>query len=106
MWAAEQWIQGLGPDTFKRYPTWKELTAPLYRTENGIANRSWGFRKELPPVHLPAPADPQNGAAYLPFESNGQPSLPSARQGCPLTPGGSGRTACSGHKMQPACRQQ
>lgn len=102
MWAAEQWIQGLEPNTFKRYPTWKELMAPLYRTENGMANRSWGFREELPSFCRPsesqlamlpaarrsltAAPDPHNSAAYVPFASNEQPLLPPKQEDCPLTP--------------------
>ena len=103
MWAAEQWIQGLEPNTFKRYPTWKELMAPLYRTENGMANRSWGFRKELPPFCRPtasqlamlpaarrsliAAPDPHNSDAYVPFENTDkQPLLPPIHEDCPLTP--------------------
>jgi hypothetical protein len=102
MWAAEQWIQGLEPNTFKRYPTWKELMAPLYRTENGMANRSWGFREELPSFCRPAgwqleklpttrrslisAPDPHNSQAYVPFESNEHPLLPPAKEDSPLTP--------------------
>lgn len=102
MWAAEQWIQGLEPNTFKRYPTWKELMAPLYRTENGMANRSWGFREELPSFCRPTVAqlamlpaarrslvsapDPHNSEAYVPFASNEQPLLPPSKEDCPLTP--------------------
>lgn len=80
MWAAERWIQGTEPGTFLRYPTWAELMAPLYRTEAGRANRSWGPRDDLPPfvrfkpdqlALLPSspqsvlpPPDQQNPAAY------------------------------------------
>lgn len=101
MWAAEQWIQGLEPNTFKRYPTWKELMAPLYRTENGMANRSWGFREELPPFCRPTASqlamlptarrslisapDPHNSQAYLPFTTTEQPLLPPTKEDCPLT---------------------
>lgn len=105
LWAAEQWIQGLTPGQFTRYPTWKELMAPLYRTENGLANRSWGFKAELPPFVLPtamqlaalptsrrslaAAPDPVNAAAYVPFEADGRdlPLLPpGAANDTPLTP--------------------
>jgi hypothetical protein len=102
MWAAEQWVQGLEPSTFKRYPSWKELMAPLYRTENGMANRSWGFREELPSFCRPtasqlamlpaarrslaAVPDAHNAQAYVPFESNEQPLLPPAQEDSPLTP--------------------
>lgn len=103
MWAAEQWIQGLEPDAFKRYPTWKELMKPLYRSENGLANRSWGFRPELPgfckpnenqlallpstPASLATAPDPNNVAAYVPFESGAYPMLPPTAEETPaLTP--------------------
>lgn len=102
MWAAEQWIQGLEPNAFKRYPTWKELMTPLYRSENGMANRSWGFREELPPFCRPtgsqlemlpprrqslaAAPDPHNAEAYVPFEVDWAPQLPPAAEDVPLTP--------------------
>lgn len=99
MWAAEQWIQACGPG-FTRYPTWKELLAPLYRTENGLANRSWGFRPDLPAFLWPtaeqlallpaAPAsiapvpDPENPAAYVPFTATDHPMLPPASEDSPM----------------------
>lgn len=103
MWAAEQWIQTLDPSAFKRYPTWKELMAPLYRTENGMANRSWGFREGLPAFCQPsasqlallpsitqslaAPPDKHNADAYVPFQSSEQPLLPPGiDEGPGLTP--------------------
>jgi hypothetical protein len=103
MWAAEQWIQGLDPSAFKRYPTWKEMMAPLYRCENGMANRSWGFRENLPAFLQPtaeqlaqlpstrrslaAAPDPANAEAYVPFQSSEQPLLPPADdEGPGLTP--------------------
>lgn len=80
MWAAEQWIQSTGKRDFVRYPTWDELMAPLYCSENGLANRSWGFRPNLPsylapkpwqlellprsPRSLAAPPDASNASAY------------------------------------------
>lgn len=83
LWASEQWLQSTNCREFLRYPSWKELMAPLYRTENGMANRSWGFKEELPPAVRPGrrqlellPAmkrsiasapDPANTAAYQPF---------------------------------------
>lgn len=95
MWAAEQWVQNCGPG-FTRYPTWRELMAALYRTENGLANRSWGFRPELPsfvtptakqlamlptaPASIAAAADPTNAAAYALFASSDQPLLSPARK--------------------------
>jgi len=103
MWAAEQWIQSLKPDVFKRYPTWKELMAPLYRSENGLANRSWGYKPELPgfcqptqpqlamlpaePYSLAAAPDPHNADAYVPFTCTEHPLLPPAVDERPgLTP--------------------
>lgn len=99
MWAAEQWIQALPPG-FTRYPTWKELMAPLYRSENGWANRSWGFRNDLPPFVRPtveqlsllpsrsesvAPAaDSANAAAYVPFTTTDHPLLPPAADAQPM----------------------
>lgn len=93
MWAAEQWIQGLD-DGFHRYPTWRELMAPLYRCEAGLANRSWGPRPDLPafarfkpeqlallpqePRSQLAPPDQRNAAAYDPREP-GRPALPALR---------------------------
>jgi len=93
MWAAEQWIQGLKTG-FTRYPTWKELMAPLYRTENGMANRSWGFKPGLPaflnptaeqlaalpssPRSIAGVPDPENGQAYVPFTTTEHPLLPPA----------------------------
>ena len=94
LWAAEQWLQNTGGKDFLRYPTWKELMVPLYRSENGLANRSWGFRDNLPAMCSPTPQqlaalpaqvrsiagtpDPQNAAAYVPFETDQFPVLPPA----------------------------
>ena len=89
MWAAEQWVQAL-PAGFTRYPTWRELMAPLYRREAGLANRSWGPAEGLPGfvqfksaqlALLPTgarsmlpPPDIQNPAAYQ-VVGSGQPPL-------------------------------
>jgi hypothetical protein len=103
LWAAEQWLQGTGGQDFLRYPTWKELMVPLYRSENGLANRSWGFRSELPAMCRPtrdqlrllpsapqsaaAPPDPKNADAYMPFLTDELPCLPPpADEGPGLTP--------------------
>ena len=103
LWAAEQWLQGTGGKDFLRYPTWKELMAPIYRCENGLANRSWGFRAELPDMCRPShaqlallpqqprsialPPDPANTGAYVPFQVDHHPALPPARDiGPVLTP--------------------
>jgi len=103
VWAAEQWLQNTGGKDFLRYPTWKELMVPLYRSENGLANRSWGFRQELPAmckptdeqlrllpqrtVSITASPDPHNAAAYLPFATTELPALPPRHdEGPGLTP--------------------
>lgn len=103
LWAAEQWLQSTGGRDFLRYPTWRELMAPLYRTENGMANRSWGFRPDLPRLCAPSPQqlqllpaaplsiasspDPHNSDAYVPFTSSELPCLPpSSDEGPGLTP--------------------
>lgn len=103
LWAAEQWLQSTGGQNFLRYPTWKELMVPLYRAENGLANRSWGFRPDLPPMCRPtdeqqrllpadpqsitAPPDPTNGGAYVPFMTEELPCLPPPEdEGPGLTP--------------------
>ena len=94
LWAAEQWIQSVSTQSFVRYPTWKEIMSPLYRSENGLANRSWGFKEELPGMCRPTPQqltmlpsapksiapspDPNNAGAYVPFESTNHPVLPPA----------------------------
>jgi hypothetical protein len=100
LWAAEQWLQSTGGKEFLRYPTWRELMAPLYRCENGLANRSWGFRHELPAMVQPSPQqrallpqelksiacppDPANTDAYIPFQTDSHPLLPPP-SGCGLT---------------------
>lgn len=96
LWSAEQWLQNTGGQDFLRYPTWKELMVPLYRSENGLANRSWGFRETLPPMCQPAAAqlkqlpatprsiaaspDPHNAAAYVPFTTTELPVLPPPKE--------------------------
>ena len=109
MWASEQWIQSTSPEKFHRFPVWSELMAPLYRTEGGMANRSWGFRESLPSFVQPTseqcallPAqrqsilsapDIQNPAAYVTIgrageaESQGLALAPVAP---PLLPAGPG----------------
>lgn len=74
----------------------------LYRSENGLANRTWGFKEALPagisptpeqlamlpaaPRSMVSPPDPQNAAAYVPFESTELPLLPPAHPKAGLTP--------------------
>lgn len=98
MWAAEQWIQGTQAANFLRYPTWGELMAPLYRSEAGRANRSWGPREGLPgfvrfkpeqlallpsaPQSIAAPPDPQNTDAYRTVGRAGEAEA----KGLPLQP--------------------
>ena len=48
LWASEQWVQRTDPQAFHRFPVWSELMRGLYRSEDGRANRSWGFRPDLP----------------------------------------------------------
>lgn len=80
LWCCERWIQSQRPQEFLRFPTWNELMAPLYRCEEGLANRSWGPREGLPqhlqfsPEQLQLlpravrsvlpPPDPRNTEAY------------------------------------------
>lgn len=86
-WACEQWIQNHNTKNFPTFPTWKQLMTPLYSTENNEANRSWGFKRDLPQLVAPSDAqksvlpatprsiagtaDPLNPDAYVPFESDG-----------------------------------
>ena len=103
LWAAEQWLQGTGGKDYLRYPTWRELMSTLYRSENGMANRSWGFRPELPAMIQPDPSqlallpakpqslavapDPQNAGAYQPFETPHQAAIAPWQEETPgLTP--------------------
>ena len=92
LWCCERWIQAQTGD-FLRFPTWRQLMVPLYRTEQGLANRSWGFRDDLPNPLLPTaqqkallpergrsllPApDPTNSQAYA-VVGGGAPQLPPA----------------------------
>jgi hypothetical protein len=92
-WTCEQWIQQRSVKDYATFPIWTDLMAPLYAVENGLANRSWGFKRELPQslqpsdqqkAMLPAKtrsiagaADPHNAAAYVPFEADGNLLLPS-----------------------------
>lgn len=92
-WACEQWIQLYSSKDFAKFPTWAELMVPLYATENGRANRSWGFKRDLPELVQPTAqqqsllpkqarsiagaADPHNADAYQLFHSTTLPMLPS-----------------------------
>lgn len=103
LWSAEQWLQSTAGRGFLRYPTWRELMSPLYRCENGLANRSWGFKPDLPgmcqptrhqlrqlpaaPQSIAASPDPNNADAYVPFTTEELPCLPpAADEGPGLTP--------------------
>lgn len=75
LWAAEKWLQSTAGEDFLRYPTWTELMSPLYRCENGLANREWGFKEELPALVAPTaeqlammPASPEPPLALPPVE--------------------------------------
>ena len=87
LWAAEQFVQSTSNDKFLRYPTWNELMSFLYRTENGVPNRSWGFKETLPKLIQPTKeqlalmpkepeslcrdsTDPQNQRAYKTFRAS------------------------------------
>ena len=59
-WACERWIQQFSAKDFATFPTWQELMVPLYAVENGRANRSWGFKRDLP--SFVAPTDSQRDA--------------------------------------------
>ena len=79
-WACERWIQMFSAKDFATFPTWQELMVPLYAAENGRANRSWGFKRDLPayvaptesqkallperPRSIAGAADPLNRDAY------------------------------------------
>lgn len=79
-WACERWIQMFSAKDFATFPTWQELMVPLYAAENGKANRSWGFKRDLPafvsptesqkallperPRSIAGAADPLNRDAY------------------------------------------
>ena len=79
-WACERWIQQFSAKDFATFPTWQELMVPLYAVENGRANRSWGFKRDLPsfvaptasqraalpkqPRSIAGAADPLNRDAY------------------------------------------
>ena len=74
LWAAEKWLQSTAGEDFLRYPTWSELMAPLYRCENGLANRNWGFKDELPQLVAPKPEQ----LAMLPAPPKTPTALPPA----------------------------
>ena len=92
-WACEQWVQNSSGKDFVRFPLWTELMSCLYASENGQANRSWGFKRDLPsfvaptqeqraclperPKSIAGASDPSNPDAYVPFESGGSLLLPS-----------------------------
>jgi hypothetical protein len=55
LWCCEEWVQAATGNGFRTVPPWRELVAPLYRAEAGLANRSWGFKPDLPPFLQPTP---------------------------------------------------
>ena len=93
-WACEQWVQTYSAKDFSRFPVWTELMTSLYAVENGKANRSWGFKRELPkfvaptddqkallpgkPRSIAAAADPHNADAYVLFDTEALRWLPPA----------------------------
>jgi hypothetical protein len=88
LWACEQWIQESAGREFLKFPTWGELMASLYGTEGGLANRSYGFKAELPAFLRPTleqlamlPAErqtlkPHMGEAYRLLPAAGPLLLP------------------------------
>ena len=50
--------------------------SPLYRCENGLANRNWGFKDELPQLVAPKPEQ----LAMLPAPPQKPTALPPAEQ--------------------------
>lgn len=88
LWASERWIQDTAGKEFIRFPAWRELMAPLYRCENGLANRSWGMRPDLPASLRPSeeqlalmPSEPRTlyptrDPCHQIFASPTQPLLP------------------------------
>ncbi len=77
--------------------------ASLYRSENGLANRSWGFKEDLPrmcqpsaqqvqllpaaPRSIASSPDPNNASAYVPFHVKATLALPPEQDlGPGLTP--------------------
>ena len=88
IYACEEWIQAQGQADFLRFPTWKQLMVPLYRTENGIANRSWGPRPDLPgPVQFTAEQLDQLPAAVQSVEPYPDPIIARAYERLPRPPG-------------------
>lgn len=90
LWACEQWIQATAGKEFLRFPAWGELMTSLYGCEGGLANRSFGFKADLPQFLQPSleqeamlPArqslQPHPGEAYQVI-SGGRPlvALPAA----------------------------
>ena len=91
-WACEQWVQNFSGRDFAKFPVWSELMTALYAVENGKANRSWGFKRELPafvaptdeqkgmlpgkPRSIAGAADPLNSDAYATFKALARPLLP------------------------------
>lgn len=89
LWACERWIQGATGE-FLRFPTWRQLMAPLYRCQGGMPNRAWGFKPDLPRSLQPTrqqlamlPAGPgssppdgaENPAAYSLVAAGGEQRL-------------------------------
>jgi hypothetical protein len=92
LWACETWVQGATAG-FHAFPTWRELMASLYRCENGLANRSWGFKADLPPLLRPSPEQlmllPTERVSLLPAADDTQRRFsPSAEYLQWATPGG------------------
>lgn len=92
LWACERWTQAAAGKEFLRFPAWAELMAPIYGCEGGLANRSFGFKADLPAFLRPTPAQlamlpqarqslqPHQGEAYQVLAPSGRPlvALPAA----------------------------
>jgi hypothetical protein len=88
LWACEQWVQESAGKEFLKFPAWAELMAFLYGTEGGLANRSYGFKVELPAFLRPTPQQlamlpkermtlkPHQGEAYRLLPASGPLLLP------------------------------
>lgn len=94
LWACEQWCQGVTNGSgFRCFPPWVELVAPLYRRENGLANRSWGFNPNLPHALLPTAQQiamlPRQRRSLVPTDDPAHDRwLPPANTTAWSTPGG------------------
>lgn len=82
LWACEVWVQESAGKEFLKFPTWAELMACLYGTEGGLANRSYGFKNDLPPFLRPTIAQlamlPKERMTLKPHQGEAYRLLPAA----------------------------